>query len=62
MLILLPPSEGKTAPTRGNPLALDDLGHPTLTATRRTLVEALVSASGRPDAATVLGVGHTQLR
>ena len=61
MLILLPPSEGKTAPTRGKPLALEELGHLSLTATRRTLVDALVSASERPDAATVLGVGHTQL-
>ena len=61
MLILLPPSEGKAAPTRGKPLALDELGHLSLTATRRTLVDALVSASERPDAATVLGVGHTQL-
>jgi len=61
VLILLPPSEGKTAPTRGKPLALDELGHLSLTATRRTLVEALVSASERPDAAALLGVGHTQL-
>jgi cytoplasmic iron level regulating protein YaaA (DUF328/UPF0246 family) len=61
VLILLPPSEGKTAPTRGKPLALHDLGHLTLTATRRTLVHALVSASERPDAAALLGVGHTQL-
>jgi uncharacterized protein len=61
VLILLPPSEAKTAPTRGKPLALDDLGHLTLTASRRTIVEALVSASERPDAAALLGVGHTQL-
>ncbi|MGH3347365.1 MAG: hypothetical protein ACRDO4_10305, partial [Nocardioides sp.] len=60
MLILLPPSEGKTAPTRGKPLDLDGLGHPNLTATRRTMVEALASASARPDAAALLGIGHTQ--
>lgn len=61
MLILLPPSEGKAAPTRGRPLDLGRLGHPTLTETRRTIVEELVAASERPDAAAVLGVGHTQL-
>lgn len=61
MLILLPPSEGKTAPRRGRPLDLDSLGSPGLTATRRRMVDALVEVSGRPDAAEVLGVGHTQL-
>jgi len=61
VLILLPPSEGKTAPTRGKPLDLAALGHPSLTSTRRDLVSALVSASDRPDAAQLLGIGHTQL-
>ncbi len=61
MLILLPPSEGKTAPSRGKPLDLADLGHPSLTRTRQDLVAALQSASERPDAAQLLGVGHTQL-
>ncbi len=61
MLILLPPSEGKAAPTRGKPVELDGLGHPSLTATRRTVLDALVGTSHRPDAASVLGVGHTQL-
>jgi cytoplasmic iron level regulating protein YaaA (DUF328/UPF0246 family) len=61
VLILLPPSEGKSAPRRGKPLDLDALPHPVLTATRRRVVEALVAASARPDAAEVLGIGHTQL-
>ena len=61
VLILLPPSEGKSAPRRGKPLDLDGLPHPVLTATRRRVVEALVAASARPDAAEVLGIGHTQL-
>jgi cytoplasmic iron level regulating protein YaaA (DUF328/UPF0246 family) len=61
VLILLPPSEGKVAPTRGKPVELDGLGHPSLTATRRTVLDALVGTSHRPDAASVLGVGHTQL-
>ena len=61
MLILLPPSEGKTAPRRGKPLDLAGLGHLSLTDTRQDLVAALVSASDRPDAAQLLGIGHTQL-
>ncbi len=61
MLILLPPSEGKSAPTRGKPVELEGLGHPSLTATRRAVLDALVTTSRRPDAASVLGVGHTQL-
>ncbi|HQY33699.1 peroxide stress protein YaaA [Actinotalea sp.] len=57
MLLLLPPSEGKTAPTSGGPLDLAVLSHPGLTASRRTVLDALVRASARPDAAAVLGVG-----
>ncbi len=61
MLILLPPSEGKTAPTRGKPLDLSALSHPVLTDVRRRVVEALGVVSVQPDAADVLGIGHTQL-
>ncbi len=61
MLILLPPSEGKTAPARGKALDLSALAHPGLTDVRRQLVDALVDASGRPDAPELLGIGHTQL-
>ena len=61
MLILLPPSEGKTAPTRGKPLDLTSLSHPGLTDVRRRLLESLVAGSARPDAADLLGIGHTQL-
>lgn len=59
MLILLPPSEGK-APTRrrGRPVDLDALGLPELTPTRRLVLDALVTASGRPDALTLLGLGE----
>lgn len=56
MLILLPPSEGKTAPVRGPVLDLDSLTHAGLTATRRTVLSALLEASARPEAADVLGV------
>ncbi len=61
MLILLPPSEGKSAPTRGKPLDLDRLGHPFLTPTRLAVLDALTSVSERPGGAALLGIGHTQL-
>ncbi len=60
MLILLPPSEGKTAPRRGKPLDLSTLGSPVLNPTRERVVEALVALAARPDAADVLGLGGTQ--
>jgi uncharacterized protein len=62
VLILLPPSEGKTVPARGAPLRLDDLGFPELTATRRELVRTLTTYCARsPDeAAITLGLGPTQ--
>ena len=62
MLILLPPSEGKTAPRRGKPLDLAALGSPTLTPTRTTLLQALVGlCRDDPDkAAEVLGLGPAQ--
>ena len=62
MLILLPPSEGKAAPRRGKPLDLASLSSPGLTATRTTLLEALVDLC-RDDAdkaAEVLGLGPAQ--
>lgn len=62
MLVLLPPSEGKTAPADGPVLDLDALSFPRLTATRDQLARALVRlASGKPArAAEVLGLGPTQ--
>lgn len=62
MLILLPPSEGKTAPGRGRPLDLDSLSAPALTAARERVLDALVSlCRDEPDhAATVLGLSRTQ--
>jgi cytoplasmic iron level regulating protein YaaA (DUF328/UPF0246 family) len=63
VLILLPPSEGKTAPRRGRPLDPARLSFPQLTAAREQLVDALVGlCRDRPaDAAAVLGLGPTQL-
>jgi cytoplasmic iron level regulating protein YaaA (DUF328/UPF0246 family) len=76
VLILLPPSEGKTAPGRGNTLALDTLSFPALTHDRREVLDALVTlcgagaagvsggTTGRADvsakAMEVLGLGRTQ--
>jgi cytoplasmic iron level regulating protein YaaA (DUF328/UPF0246 family) len=62
VLILLPPSEGKTRPEEGPPLALDDLSFPRLTPVRGQLLRTLVKlSSGNPKrAAEVLGLGPTQ--
>lgn len=57
MLVLLPPSEGKTAPTTGAPLDLAALGAPVLTRHRARVLRALVRASRRRDAPAVLGTG-----
>ncbi len=60
MLILLPPSEGKTAPRSGAPLRLEDLAlaeHDAVTAARRDLLARLAEASAAPDALATLGVG-----
>lgn len=43
MLVLLPPSEGKTAPRRGKPLDLATLSFPALTATREAVLDSLVA-------------------
>jgi uncharacterized protein len=61
VLILLPPSEGKT-PGRGRPLDLANLSLPELTAARGRILDTLV-ARCRDDpagAATMLGLGPTQ--
>jgi cytoplasmic iron level regulating protein YaaA (DUF328/UPF0246 family) len=62
VLILLPPSEGKTAPRRGAPLSLADLSLPSLTTAREAVLESLVAlCSGEMSAAMeVLGVPKTQ--
>lgn len=58
MLILLPPSEGKTAASsRRRPVDLATLSFPELTTARRQVGDALAAASAEADALTVLGVG-----
>ena len=63
MLILLPPSEGKTAPRRGGRLDLGRLDLPELTEARDTMLGALVElcTTDPEEAAVVLGLGPTQL-
>lgn len=63
MLILLPPSEGKTPPRRGKPLDLGSLSFPALTLHRAEVLDALTSlCTSEPAdvAAKVLGLGSTQ--
>jgi cytoplasmic iron level regulating protein YaaA (DUF328/UPF0246 family) len=63
VLILLPPSEGKTAPRRGKSLDLGGLSAPSLTPARERVLDALVTlCAGYPGAAAaVLEVPKTQL-
>ncbi|MEE6297176.1 YaaA family protein [Georgenia wangjunii] len=56
MLILLPPSEGKTGRARGKPHDPAALAFPTLAAARAEVAATLADVSARPDAAAVLGV------
>ena len=58
MLILLPPSEGKTAPASGPSLELGSLlDAERLTPPRREVMSALAEVSRRPDGPSVLGLG-----
>ncbi|RLV56000.1 peroxide stress protein YaaA [Aeromicrobium phragmitis] len=62
MLILLPPSEGKTRPEQGPALDLATLSLPELNPTREQLLRTLirVSAGSPRRAMEVLGLGPTQ--
>lgn len=57
MLILLPPSEGKTAPSRGDVFEPGQLRFPELSDHRENALAALETVSARPDALELLGVG-----
>ncbi|SDU81460.1 YaaA family protein [Arcanobacterium phocae] len=57
MLILLPPSEGKSSPATGPSLELDSLSFPELSATRASLIDELIAVSQRDDALDILKVG-----
>lgn len=56
MLILLPPSEGKTARSRGRALDLAGLSSPELNPLRDRVIDALEATSTRPDAAKALKI------
>lgn len=62
MLILLPPSEGKTSPATGPALDLAALSFPELSRARTATLKALVSICSKEPAAAVatLGLGPTQ--
>lgn len=57
MLILLPPSEGKTPAAPGSGFDPDKLHFPDLTDARKKVLAALADASSADDAHAVLGVG-----
>lgn len=57
MLVLLPPSEGKTAPVTGPSLDVAGLSSPRLYPMREKVLDALIQVSARPEAVTILGVG-----
>lgn len=59
MLVLLPPSEGKTAPTTGAPLDLETVTPfaKDLTQARNQVLNALEKISEMPNALELLGVG-----
>jgi cytoplasmic iron level regulating protein YaaA (DUF328/UPF0246 family) len=63
VLILLPPSEGKSTPRRGKPLDLGALDFPDLIDARTEMLDALVEVCRQdPDAAaTALGLGPGQV-
>ncbi|MGH3498307.1 MAG: peroxide stress protein YaaA [Nocardioidaceae bacterium] len=62
MLVLLPPSEGKTSPRRGKPLDLAALSFPSLAPARREVLASLLALCTHDPAkaVTVLGLGPTQ--
>lgn len=61
MLILLPPSEGKTSPTQGPTLHESTLSFPDLNPTRERILTALIALCRRPATAKrVLGLGPAQ--
>lgn len=62
MLILLPPSEGKTPPESGSPLDLESLDLSTLNPTRERILTRLVTVSSGNSKRAMdrLGLGKTQ--
>jgi len=63
VLVLLPPSEGKTGPESGSRLTPSTLSFPGLAAPRSHVFDALVAlcSGSKKKAATILGLGPKQL-
>lgn len=57
MLILLPPSEGKTPHTTGSPFELSELSFAELSKDRQLVLDALSETSAQENAMELLGVG-----
>ena len=61
MLILLPPSEGKTTPRKGRKFQLSALTFPELNDSRQRAIKSLTALCAKPaKARTALGLGPTQ--
>jgi uncharacterized protein len=62
VLVLLPPSEGKTAPASGPPVDLADLSFPQLSKRRERLLNTLIRVSSGREATALraLGLSKTQ--
>jgi cytoplasmic iron level regulating protein YaaA (DUF328/UPF0246 family) len=60
VLILLPPSEGKTRPVRGRPLELDGLWLSDLTAARQQVLDALLDLCRGDAAGALTALGLTE--
>jgi cytoplasmic iron level regulating protein YaaA (DUF328/UPF0246 family) len=60
MLVLLPPSEGKTAPRRGAPVDLGKLSFPELTERREAVLAALEALGTGEAALAALGLSANQ--
>jgi uncharacterized protein len=57
VLVLLPPSEGKTAPSEGAPVALGELSFAELTKARERVLNTLVRVSGGREATALKALG-----
>ncbi|WRS31076.1 peroxide stress protein YaaA [Actinomycetaceae bacterium MB13-C1-2] len=57
MLILLPPSEGKTSPTAGPRFSLESISFPELTGARSRVIQTLQELGNDAEAVKTLGLG-----
>src|SRR4051812_851021 len=57
VLVLLPPSEGKTAPSEGASVALEELSFPGLTKARERVLNTVIRVSGGREATALKALG-----